>query len=151
MTLGEYKPLLVTQENLNNPDTFIVLGGNMRLRVYRELNWSRAWVSIVDAPDEQSKLRYALSDNDNAGQYDQQAVAELSMVFEPAELKDFAINLGEAHDLSRILAKFGPGGDDEMRTITFKLHKDVMHRLEDHLASLDKNRHLAIEKWLNNL
>ena len=61
--LGQYKPLIITQEG-------VVLGGNMRLRAYRELGLKDIWVSIIDASTEEKKLEYALSDNDRAGFYD---------------------------------------------------------------------------------
>ena len=58
--LGQYKPLLVT-------DRGEVLGGNMRLRVYRELGIKDVWVSVVKPKDENEKIEYALSDNDRIG------------------------------------------------------------------------------------
>lgn len=76
-TLGMYKPLLVTEDGT-------VLGGNMRLRAYRELGIKDVWVSVVDAPTEEKKLEYALSDNDRAGFYDDDLLANLT-----AELPDF--------------------------------------------------------------
>ena len=54
--LGQYKPLLITNDGT-------VLGGNMRLKAYRDLGIKDIWVSIVDAPTEEKKIEYALSDN----------------------------------------------------------------------------------------
>lgn len=62
-TLGQYKPLLITTDGT-------VLGGNMRLKAYKELGITDIWVSVVDAPTEDKKLEYALSDNDRAGYYE---------------------------------------------------------------------------------
>lgn len=61
--LGQYKPLLVTKAG----EQYVVLGGNMRLKVYQELGYKEVWCSLVDAPDDQTKTEYALSDNDAAG------------------------------------------------------------------------------------
>ena len=58
--LGQYKPLLITEDGE-------VIGGNMRLKAYRELGIKDVWVSVVKPKDENQKLEYALSDNDRAG------------------------------------------------------------------------------------
>lgn len=68
--LGIYKPLLVTEDG-------IVLGGNMRLKALTELGKTEVWVSVVEAPDDATKLEYALSDNDRAGDYLELELAEL--------------------------------------------------------------------------
>ena len=47
--LGEYKPLLITSDGE-------VLGGNMRLRAYRDLGKTEVWVSIVEPKTEAEKL-----------------------------------------------------------------------------------------------
>lgn len=87
--LGEFKPLLIMHDGT-------VIGGNMRLRAYRELGIEDIWVSIIEPKKvadgytaivngvEQEKVfnsvedmmfEYALSDNDNVGKYDQDALA----------------------------------------------------------------------------
>jgi len=58
-----YKPLIVTPNG-------IVLGGNMRLKVFKELGLKKVWVSIVEPKNEKEMLEYALSDNDRIGYYD---------------------------------------------------------------------------------
>lgn len=90
---GQYKPLIIT-------DKGVVLGGNMRLRAMQELGFEDIWVSVVEADDDKTKLEYALSDNDRAGVYDEQQLAELVFetkisptdfkvdIFEPVYLKD---------------------------------------------------------------
>ena len=78
--LGQYKPLLVT-------DRGEVLGGNMRLRVYRELGIKDVWVSVVKPKDENEKIEYALSDNDRIGQYDEDMLSKM--------LPNYNIDLGQ--------------------------------------------------------
>lgn len=78
--LGQYKPLLVT-------DKGEVLGGNMRLRVYRELGIKDVWVSVVKPKDENEKIEYALSDNDRIGQYDEDMLSKM--------LPNYNIDLGQ--------------------------------------------------------
>lgn len=103
--LGVYKPLLITDDGT-------VLGGNMRLRAYKELGIADVWVSVVDAPDDTKKLEYALSDNDRAGTYDEQMLAELITNTPDIELGDYKVDLGVPIDLTALLAKFGPVGTD---------------------------------------
>lgn len=98
---GVFKPLVVTEDGT-------VLGGNMRLRAYRELGHTEVWVSVVDAPDDQTRLEYALADNDRAGVYDEQALAELVTKSPNIDLEDYKVDLGEPVDLSKVLEKFSP-------------------------------------------
>ncbi len=88
--LGVYKPLVVCQED----GKFIVLGGNMRLRALRELNNKEVWVSIVEPKSEQEKIEISLSDNDRAGYYEEQALAELVYEYRNAlDMADFKVDL----------------------------------------------------------
>lgn len=52
--LGQYKPILITKDGE-------VIGGNMRLKAYKELGITDVWVSELDPKDENQKLEYALS------------------------------------------------------------------------------------------
>jgi len=70
--LDQYKPVLVNEDG-------IVLGGNMRLRAFQDMNVEEVWVSVVHAPDEATMLKYALSDNDRAGYYLKDKLYELSL------------------------------------------------------------------------
>lgn len=113
--LGLYKPLLITEDG-------IVLGGNMRLRALQALGEKQVWVSVVDAPDDDKKLEYALSDNDRAGQYVEEELAEL-LSKSTLDRDMFAVDLGEATAVNDVLAMYGPtggeglpGGDSEDRS-----------------------------------
>jgi hypothetical protein len=108
--LGEYKPLIVYPEN----NHFVVLGGNMRLRAYKELGKTECWVSIQNPKSEKEKLELALSDNDRAGEYDDQKLAELVYPFkDEIKLEDFKVDLGKPIDLGMVLDRFGPTGEDD--------------------------------------
>ncbi len=107
VSLGEYKPLIVTMDGENA----IVLGGNMRLKALREIHKEQKndlekiaiWVSIVDAPDDKTRLEYALSDNDRAGRYDEDALGELIAPFDDlGELRDYRIDTGYSTSLDAI-------------------------------------------------
>ncbi|MBA7465182.1 hypothetical protein ES707_00344 [subsurface metagenome] len=103
--LGVYKPLICIREN----GKYITLGGNMRLRALVSLNFREVDVSLVDAPDEATRIKYALSDNDRAGEYDDQALAEL--VYNSKDEIDpslFRIDLGNTLSIEELLTQFGP-------------------------------------------
>jgi len=93
--LGQYKPLLITKDNE-------VIGGNMRLRAYRELGIDEVWVSIVDPKDDNEKLEYALSDNDRAGFYDSNMLVNLMPDYE-IEWGDYAVDLKEPITLDDLI------------------------------------------------
>jgi len=97
--LGQYKPLIITADGT-------VLGGNMRLKAYRELGLENIWVSIVEAPDEAKKLEYSLSDNDRAGFYDGDLFSGLVDQYPNFNWGDFSIDLNVPLNISDLLAKF---------------------------------------------
>lgn len=72
--LGVHNGLLVNQDN-------IVLGGNMRLRAFHELNkiynLDEVMCRVVETKDAGEMLEYALSDNDAAGVTDDLKLAEV--------------------------------------------------------------------------
>lgn len=103
--LGQYKPLLITEEG-------IVLGGNMRLRAYKELGIKEVWVSVVDAPTDKEKTEYALSDNDRAGYYEAESLAELVQGID-IDLDEFKVDLGDAVTLRDVLAELSPDEIEE--------------------------------------
>jgi len=96
--LGQYKPLIITKDGE-------VIGGNMRLRAYRELGIEDVWVSVVDPKDDMEKLKYALSDNDRAGYYDDDLLANLSSAFPDFEWSDYAVDLTPPETLDKVLFK----------------------------------------------
>ena len=105
--LGQYKPLLITEDGT-------VLGGNMRLRAYKALGIDDIWVSVVDAPTEEKKLEYALSDNDRAGFYDSDLLANMIPDFPDFEWADYAVDLKEPQSLQDLIDKFTPVEEDEV-------------------------------------
>jgi len=116
-TLGQYKPLLINQDN-------IVLGGNMRLRAYRELGKTDVWVSQVETKTEEDMMAYALSDNDRAGFYDEDLLANLSGDYPDFEWGDYSIDLKEPTNLGELVD--GIKDEDEyISTIDIKDIKDI--------------------------
>ncbi len=109
--LGQYKPLLITEDGT-------VLGGNMRLRAYRELGVEEVWVSIVDAKTEDEKLAYALSDNDRAGYYDADLLANLIPDFPNFEWEQYAVDLKEPQNLQQLIDSLTPEEEDEAPAIS---------------------------------
>jgi hypothetical protein len=105
LELGVYKPLVVCQEK----GKYIVLGGNMRIRALKELGVKEIEISIVEAKTQAQKIKFALSDNDRAGFYEEDKLAEL-VIPEMAnlDLSEFKIDLGLPIDLKGVVEKFGP-------------------------------------------
>jgi len=104
--LGEYKPLLITDDGT-------VVGGNMRLKAYQELGWDKAWVSVVEADTEEEKIEYALSDNDRAGQYEGDQMADLIGNFPEVEWNDYAVDIKPPTLVSDIMDQFKEVEEDE--------------------------------------
>lgn len=114
--LGVYKPLICFREN----GKYTTLGGNMRLRALKDLSMKEIDISIVEAKDEATKIKYALSDNDRVGQYDEQALAELTYPhIEEINLEDYKLDIGEPISLKDVIEDYGPDidGEDEVPEI----------------------------------
>lgn len=101
-----FKPLVVCH---SGDGRFITLGGNMRLAAYNEMGHKTVDVVIVDATTEAQRIKVALADNDRAGYYETERLAEI--VYPHAheiELGDFHIDVGETVPLGDILQRYGP-------------------------------------------
>lgn len=124
LRLGEYKPLLCLTDGT-------VLGGNMRLKAYKELKIDSVWVSEIEPVDtgdgwkaiingeeankifdsrEQLILEYALSDNDRVGTWNDVNLAdELSKVNIDPDL--FKVDLALPTRIEDLQMAFGVGAD----------------------------------------
>lgn len=103
--LGQYKPLLVTTEGE-------VIGGNMRLKAYRELGIKDVWVSVVEPKDDNEKLEYALSDNDRAGYYDDDMLANLIPNYD-IDWSQYAVDMKPPQDIQALVDSIAPVEEDE--------------------------------------
>jgi len=107
---GVYKPLIATPDGE-------VIGGNMRLRAIKDLGHTEAWVSVITPKTEAEKIEIALSDNDRAGYYDDDALAELVYEFkDDINLEDYKIDLRMPSGLDELLSNYAPDNekDDEV-------------------------------------
>jgi len=109
--LGQYKPLLITPDGE-------VIGGNMRLKAYRDLGVKEAWVSVVNPKDENEKLEYALSDNDRAGYYDDDLLANLTAEMPDFNWADYSVDLKEPTNLGDLLDQFKEVIEDEVPEVS---------------------------------
>jgi len=125
--LGQYKPLIVTEDGT-------VLGGNMRLRAYRDLGMKEAWVSVVKAENEEKKIEYALSDNDRAGYYDEVALTELVSQFPEFDLDLYKIDLGKQITIGQLSNFKNDYTDDE------EIAKDMAIEADEVLVMLKMKR-----------
>ena len=93
--LKVYKPLLVNQDN-------IVLGGNHRLMILREMEIPEITCSIVQTNSEEEMIEYALSDNDNVVPYSEAKLADL-VTGRTIDLTAYKINLYKTSTLEEVL------------------------------------------------
>lgn len=108
LRLGVYKPLLVYQDG----DRYVALGGNMRVRAFKDLGLESVAVSIVSPRTKAEKIAYALSDNDRAGFYQDQQLAELVIPhIAELDLDGLKVDLGKPIDLKGVIESFGPPVD----------------------------------------
>lgn len=79
-------------------------------------------IVIVDAKTEAMKIKYSLSDNDRAGIYDEQLLAELIYPYlDEINIDDYKIDLGDAENLQSIVEMFGPSnGEDQGKLDEFE-------------------------------
>lgn len=107
----QYKPLICYQDG----DTLLTIAGNMRLRALKELGQKEVWVTVVEFENEQEKIEVSISDNDRAGYYDDQALAEMLYDFrDDIELDMFKVDLYEPKDdLLSILDSVADMGGEE--------------------------------------
>jgi len=116
LELGVYKPLVCVRES----GKYIALGGNMRLRALRELKHREVDISVVKAKTEAVKIKYALSDNDRAGEYDERKLAELVFPHvEEINPEDFKIDVLGSKSLKAVLEDFGPEFVPKEREVSF--------------------------------
>ena len=107
--LGQYKPLLITPDGT-------VIGGNMRLKALRDMKINSIWVSVIETKDETELLKYALSDNDRAGYYDDNLIANMMPNYN-IEWSDYAIDFEPPESLGDMLKRFGVPDDEDHLTL----------------------------------
>ncbi len=129
--MGEFKPLLVMPDGT-------VLGGNTRLKVYKDLGIKEAWVSTVEFKQEGEVWRglvngvpakktfksqldamtaYSLADNDRAGAYDEGMLANLLPSL-GLDLKDYAIDLGQPIALNDLSERYSDTREDDVPSVS---------------------------------
>lgn len=119
--LGVYKPLVCFQEN----GKYTTLGGNMRIRALKELGHEKVEISVVHPKSEAEKFKYAISDNDSAGIYDLEKLAEaLQPMIEEIDLDVFKVNIDEPESLKSVIGEFGPSMEEDEEVIDYykKVH-----------------------------
>jgi len=104
--LGLFKPFVINQDN-------IILGGNMRYRVCKDLGYKEVFVSVVKTNNEAEMFSYALADNDRAGYYEEDKVAELVLQNPTLKLDLHKLDLGQQTSIEEILERFGPSLEED--------------------------------------
>ena len=107
--LKEYRPLIVKPMPGGR---YMVLGGNMRLRAYRELGYEKVWIWVVHPKSKADEIEIAIIDNDRVGKYDREKLAKLAArVKHDIVLEDFQITLGEGISIPCLMEDYGPAMD----------------------------------------
>lgn len=126
----------------------------MRLRAYLDMGIDDVWVSVVDAQTEKEMVEYALSDNDRAGYYDEEVLAELVLSVPDLDLSQFKVDLGDAVDLQSVIDKFGPTPevieDDVPEDVETRCQLGDVWQLGNHrLMCGDSTKIEDVEKLMN--
>jgi DNA modification methylase len=104
--LKPYKPLLINEEG-------IVLGGNMRLKAFKELGIDEIECSVVHAPDEPTMVKYALSDNDQKGKTELDQLIDIIGSYPDIDFGDYSVYTKEAQSLNEIIDSMKEVEEDE--------------------------------------
>jgi hypothetical protein len=130
--LGVYKPLVCYDEG----GKYVVLGGNMRIRALKELGHTEVDISLVAPKTDAERIEYALSDNDRAGFYEEDKLAEfLESIKTEISFDDYKVDLGIAVDVADILGG-GQGPNDDT----------VGHEISTCLCPICGNEHKKLDK-----
>jgi DNA modification methylase len=144
--LGQYKPILITTDGT-------VIGGNMRMRAYQESGIEDIWVSVVNPKDEAELLKYALSDNDRAGYYDDDLLANLTSDYPNFEWADYAVDMDAPMTLDKVLADINAVEEDEAPEVSNEEPKSKLgevYQLGRHrLMCGDSTKIEDVEKLMN--
>lgn len=128
--LGMYKPLLAMPDG----EFFVVLGGNMRLKAIKEIGAESVWISEINFQQndqqlwqayvngveqpkrfqskEDGMMEYALSDNDRAGYYDDDLLANLIPGLN-VDWNQYAADLHPPTNMQELIDKFQEAEEDE--------------------------------------
>lgn len=92
------------------PDrTFIIIGGNMRLRAMQELGFAKVSLTHIRCETHADMVELSLADNDRAGMYDDQLLSELIYPhLSEIPLEDYKADIGQAASLQDMLESFIP-------------------------------------------
>ena len=144
--LGEYKPLLVNQDN-------IVLGGNMRLKAYTEMGKDKLWVSPVVTKNEAEMWEYALSDNDHVGVTDIELVIN-AMPQLDIDWAKYSVDTKPAENLQDLIDSFKEIEEDEVPEVPTEAISKLgeVYQLGRHrLTCGDATRIEDVEKLMNGM
>lgn len=107
---GQIRPMLVnTGKNWGSAG--MILGGNMRYKAFEAIGVKDVWVSLVSPKDKKEAIELAIIDNESAGEYVPDKLAELVMPYR-SDLNIAKLQVGLAHSitLENLMSSYGPSG-----------------------------------------
>jgi len=123
--LGMFKPLVVSLVDL--PEIQVskgtILGGRTRYHIAKDLDedgvegFNPVWTSWVSPRDKDEAIEYALADNDTAGIYIEEDLANLVKDVN-IELGDYKINIQDSLTVQELLDNLGPGEEPPLPPLT---------------------------------
>lgn len=147
--LGVHNGLLVNQDN-------IVLGGNMRLRAFTELNkiynLDDVMCRVIETKDEAEMLEYALSDNDSAGVTDDLKLAEV-FALHPIDTKLYKIQSNVLRPLETIInppdpSTLGGDGEQDQSDMDESLKTYLGGNIKQIVLYYDNEQYTTVVGWL---
>lgn len=130
-------------------DTFVVIGGNMRLKALRELGYSEAPCKVLPADTHIEKLKaIALKDNSSFGEYDYEALAN---EWDAQLLADCGIEVWQMpEDIEKELEEEEQKRDNaKSQKIILRFNKKDFLYVRDALLSLGETFEEAVVYLLN--
>lgn len=110
--LSQYKPIIVDTR------TGLIVGGHGRYEALKLLGIKDVLVSYITSKDDAEALEYALSDNDRAGAYSDDLLANLIPNYTDFPWADYSVDIKEPTNLQELIDKFSPTEEDEVPEVS---------------------------------
>ena len=126
---------------------YVVIGGNMRLRVLQDLKAETAPCKVIPAETPVEKLKaYATKDNVGFGEWDWE---QLANEWNGEQLVDWGLDIPTAQDFSGANKEIDIDGMDDEMVIKLKYTEGEYHRVREALSRVAATPEQAVFKLLD--